>query len=410
MRMWVYAARRAALLVPLLLGVVTVTFVVSSFLPVADRTAPYASVSTGPYMGPPSCTPGGCGPYIDPNASSFIALGQPVPVQWAVYVYHTLTFQWGHVASRSLLGEGNAGFPAFKGQPVVAVLAEFLPYSLELVLLALLFTLLVVLPVRTRATLNPGQTADHIGRILTLLGFGIPGFFLGVVLLNFVASVWAGSAASGPSLICPSGTVFLELYGSWPVPHCAIWGTPLAQSGYPVWLVNGYQSTPTGFPTLDALLHGDGWLALDTLFRMLLPALVIALGAIAAVLRLPRYATTHRIDLEFVRAARAKGLPESDLLRKHARQYSLVELLAVLGPAFLVILGSLPILETVFNLDGVGRLFVLSLSTSGGTYDFGIAFGVVLVAAFLTLVANWVLDVVRAYLDPRLRLEPGRMA
>ena len=403
MRLWVYAVRRVALLVPLLIGVVTVLFAVFSALPAMDRTAPYSGVlPTSPApSGNPSCPrASSCGPSLDPNAVAFLQLNQPVPVQWAVYVYHSLTFQWGHVAETSTLGDGNSGLPALKGQAVTSVLAAFLPYSLELILLAVLFTVVVVLPIQTRAMVHRGQGSDRAARLLSLAGFGIPGFLVGILVLTLAGWLITSVTPSGAGPICPSGTAFLEFYGSWPVPNCWIWGTSLGQSGLPGWLVNGYQSTPTGFPTADALLHGNGWLALDTLLRIALPALVIAFGATAAAFRFARYTPIERTDPEFLRTARAQGLPESKVVQRHAGRYALIVLVSALGPSLLAILGSLPIIESIFGLDGVGRLFAFSLVTVGGTYDFGILFGVVLLCAFLILGAGVVLDLLRGYLDP----------
>jgi len=94
---------------------------------------------------------------------------------------------------------------------------------------------------------------------------------------------------------------------------CSYPGADPSNFGYPGWLYLGVVSHPTGFPTVDAIIHGDGWLALDTVLRMILPALVIAYGSIAILLRFVRNSMLEVMNLDFVRTARAKGVSESSV-------------------------------------------------------------------------------------------------
>jgi len=412
MRMWVYIVRRAVLVLPVVIGVLTVLFVLVSSLSTVVRVCSY---------GPPSGTQTPCTSTVpcpaDPSqlcpnpvyqsAVNSLGLNQPIFVQWAIFVGNALTFQWGYVSQSSTLGTGlgGLGLPALHEQTVTSVLAIFLPYTIELVLFAFLITLLVVFPILRRATAHPGHAADHTARVLTLLGYGIPLVFLGSFALFGAANALGGASSASP--ICPRDSTFLDFFGSWPQPPCApLYGTAnLNPVGFPSWLVGGYHSTPTGFPTVDAVLNGNGWLALDTLLRMAVPALLLAFVAIAAVLRSVRFTSPRPVDLGFLRAARARGLPESRVLTRHTSRYTISQILSSYWAALFMVLAFLPLVESVFNLWGVGRLYVYAIVGRPQDWDFGIIFGTLLAGALIVLLVSFTLDVLRAYADPRFRLE-----
>jgi len=408
MRMWIYIVRRLALLVPVIVGVMTITFVLVSSIPIPQRIG--AFYPANPRSNPSSPTipcptkPG----QLCPNPAyhtAEVALGltQPVPVQWADYIYRALIFQWGYVSQTSTVGKGGAGgLPPLKGFAVTNVLAIFLPYTLELALLSLLFVIVIALPLGNLSAVYRNRPVDQASRLMSFSGYALPAFLLGTLVLVGAAALLAVNGTKSP--ICSSGTPFLEFYGSWPSPPCWIYGTNLSVYGYPTWLINGFQSTPTGFPTIDALIHGQGWLALDTLLRILLPALVIAYGTVATLLRFVRNSMLEVMNLDFIRTARAKGVAEAQVVKKHAGRNSLNVTITVLGLTFAFFISGFPVIETVFNLYGVGRLFAFALITTNGTYDFALIFGTTILFTYLVVIANLIVDVLYAYLDPRVRL------
>lgn len=134
---------------------------------------------------------------------------------------------------------------------------------------------------------------------------------------------------------------------------------------------------------------------------MTLPALVVAYGTIAGLLRFVRNSMLEVMNLDFVRTARSKGVPESIVISKHAGRNSLNVTITVLGLTFAFFIGGFPVVETIFNLNGVGRMFVYALLAP---YDFGLIFGSTLLFTFLVVFANIIVDVLYAYLDPRVRL------
>lgn len=414
MRLWVYAVRRAALALPVVIGIMTVVFVFVSTLPETERTCSFypPSGKVSPCTTTIVCAGNPnelCANPVYQSAVNALGLNQPIYVQWAIYVGNALTLNWGYVAQGTALGTGETGVGLLPlaGHSVTSVLAIFLPYSIELLLLTFLITLLVVVPIQTRAKAHPGGAAEHLAHALSLPGYGISLVLIVIPLLFLVELPLGGPVASSP--ICGStSTVFLDFYRSWPQPPCtALYGTTNInpQTGYPSWLAFGYISTPTGFPTLDSLLHGDGWLALDTLLRLVLPALLLALVAIAVLFRSARFSRPEQRNLPFLLGARAQGIPETRVVRHHASRHALGESLSAIGPALLLVLWFLPVIEVYFNLWGVGLLGTYSVIGSTSSWDFGVFFGTFLACALILLVVKVVLDVARAYIDPRFRPE-----
>lgn len=412
MRLWVYVVRRVALAVPVLIGVMTVLFVLISFLPTTVRACSFyppigkfsPCTSDVPCPDNPSRT---CPNPVYQSAVNALGLNQPIYVQWAIYVGDTITFNWGYVSPGSALGTGEleAGTPVFAGHSVTSVLAMFLPYSIELLLLTFAIAFLVVVPLYYRAAARPGGAAEYGARTLTIAGFSVSMFVLGSLALAGAASAVAGSGGLGAtSPICGgTSTVFLDFFGSWPPPPCTpLYGTAnLGPFGYPNWLTYGLASSPTGFPTIDAALHGQLLLALDTLLRMAIPALLLALIAIGAFFRVARYAPAERMDLGFLHGSRARGIPDSKVLPRTARRLALSAILPAILPSLSWILVNLCLVEIIFNLWGVGRLFAFSVVGGVKDWDFGVLFGTVLLFTYLIVATEIMAGSLRAYLDPR---------
>ncbi len=384
MRMWVYLVRRLILVLPVLIGTMTITFVLVSGVPTPQRFLSYC--------GPPPRHGGAAATaeYQD-HCAKILGLNQPIYVQWGVYMFNTLTFQWGHAENDTA---AVSALPFIQGQPVVTILGWLLPYTLELGTLALFLILVIALPLGRISAVHRNRPVDQAARVMSFSGYAIPSYLLGA--LGLIAAVlvlsnlhWYG--CGGP---------FTEVYGSWPPANCIAGSVP-SNLGYPPWLRFGVVSTPTGFPTIDAALHGQYAVALDTVVRILIPAFVVAYGAIAVLLRFVRNSMLEVMNLDFVRTARAQGVPESTVMKRHAGRNSLNVTVTVLGLTFAGFIGGFPIVEEVFGLDGVGRILAVSVLAP---YDYGLIFGSTILFTWLVVIANIVVDVVYGWLDPRVRL------
>ena len=386
------------MVVPVVIGVMTITFALVSSIPVTQRLVsfygPSPRLSYNQYIPCGRISPGTNGTCLNPawvTATRALGLNKPIPIQWAIYMLNTFTGKWGYVGN----GTGVTVYvPIARGEPVITVLGWFFPYTLELAALALTLTLLMAVPVGNIAAANRNRPVDQAARILSFSGYALPDFLLGSLLLMVFVLAVGGPSVHSP--FCHGQSAYTDFTGSWPPPQCFPGGV------YPKWLIQGQISTPTGFPTVDAALHGYWWFALDTIIRMLIPAFVIAYGTAADLLRFVRNSMLEVLNLDFVRSARAKGLPERVVLRKHAGRNSLNVTITVLGLVFTGFLGGFPIIEYLFDLNGVGQMLAYSVTQT--PYDFGMIFGSTILFTLVIVAANLIVDVLYAYLDPRVRL------
>lgn len=379
MKLWVYIIRRGLLLIPVIIGVMTVTFLIVSAIPTPVKLTAYYGVPRQGWV------PGT--PTYD-RAIANLGLNVPVWQQWATYIVHSLTLNWGTTSPHSDVSQSRGMTTAF---PVLTVLGWYLPYTLELAALSLLLILALAIPLGNYSAVYRNRPVDQATRILSFSGFALPGFLLATILLLGVTFATVSIAPT-----CNATSTSLEYwYNSFPPPTC------FSGDLYPSWISPYAATSPTGFPTIDAILHGQYLLALDTLRRLLLPALVIAYGSVAGILRFVRNSMLEVMNLDFVRTARAKGVAESQVIRKHAGRNSLNVTVTVLGLTFAGFVGGFPIIELVFNLRGIGLLLALSIQQP---YDLGLIFGTTLLFTILVVLANLIVDVLYAYLDPRVRL------
>jgi peptide/nickel transport system permease protein len=393
MKMWIYIIRRLVLLIPVIIGVMTVTFVLLSTLPITEQLiAHYGSPKGGWHQYDCSLVNGTKVCTLDQayaTAVHKLGLDQPIIVQWAIYMENSLTFNWGTTDSGShaagvLLGGSTI--------PVITAMSYYLPYTLELATVSLILILALAIPLGNYSAVYRNRPLDQATRVMSFSGFALPGFlFASLLLLGLTA------ATSSQGLQCGGHSFpYLNFYGSWPNWYC------INSSGLPPSWIGPYsQTSPTGFPTIDSLIHGQYWLAGDTLFRLLLPALVIAYGSIASILRYVRNSMLEVMNLDFIRTARAKGVPESSVVRRHAGRNSLNVTVTILGLVFAGFIGGFPIIEEIFNLKGVGLMLAYSIQPP---YDFGLIFGTTLLFTIIVVLANIIVDVMYAYLDPRVRL------
>jgi len=435
MRMATYIVRRLLLILPVLIGVTTITFLLFTSLPVSYQLlahfgVPGQKAPCGGYF--PSCDCEEINPHSVSNTTCQcpatvtspatnttpyascpnplyvsdvhqLGLDKPIPVQWATYIYNSFTFQWGTVSNNSyIVNHGGVAFIA--DVPVVTVLSWFLPYTLELAILSLIIILAIAIPLGNASAVNRNRPVDQLSRVMSFSGYAIPAFLLGsflVVGLTLILLPTVGLTSHQPW--CPGGEPLTQEFTySWPQGGKACYPHQLLfPENYPHWLTYGVISHPTGFPTVDAMIHGDYWLALDSIIRMIVPALVIAYGTVAGLLRFVRNSMLEVMNLDYVRTARAKGVPEKAVIRRHAGRNSLNVTITVLGLTFAFFVGGFPVIESVFHLWGVGELLAYSVVPN---IDFAMIFGSTLLFTFLVVGANIIVDVLYAFLDPRVRI------
>lgn len=333
------ALKRLLGAVPSFLGVVLVTFFLTHALP-GDPAVLFA----GPAANAQSIA----------QVRASLGLNRSVPVQLAIYLRG--------------LAHGNLGQSLTTGQPVLQDLLQRLPASMELTLVALLFALTIGVPLGTWAATRPDSIIDHCCRGTVTIAAAFPTFF---VALLFVY-------------------VFYFLLRLAP--------EPLGR------LNDIYYTAPptvTGFYLIDSVLAGDWSTFGGAIAQIILPATSLGLFAIAPIARVTRAAMLEALGSDYIRTARAYGLPARRVLFTYALRNALVSIINVLGMVFSFLLGANVLIEDVFGWPGVGAYAVKAVIQS----DYAAVQGFVLMMATLYVILNLVVDLAAMAIDPRVRFE-----
>ena len=325
--------------VPSLLGVIVLTFFISHALP-GDPAAFFA----GPAANAASIA----------SIRTTLGLDRPLSEQFLHYVID--------------LVHGKLGHSLTTGQPVLTDLVERLPASLELSAFALLFAVGLALPLGVWAATRVNGPVDHACRALVTVSAAFPTFFVGLLLVYIFYFLlgWAPQPLGRLNEIAFS-----------PPPHV------------------------TGAYTVDALIAGDWVVFRATLAQLVLPAISLGLFALAPIARITRAAMLEALSSDFVRTARASGLPVGKILITYAFRNVLLPVSSVLGMVFSFLLGSNVLIEQVFGWQGVGAYAVSAVIAS----DYAAVQGFVLMMALLYVLLNLAVDIFAALIDPRVRFE-----
>lgn len=270
------------------------------------------------------------------------------------------------IYTRNLL-QGDLGMSLNTGQPVLEELVTRFPASLELTLTGLGLAILVAVPLGILAATRPGSWIDHLCRVLVTAGVSLPTFFTGLFLI-YVFYYQLGWAPS------PLGRIDI-LY--LPPDHV------------------------TGFYLIDSLLAGEAETFTAALRQLILPAVTLALFALAPIARMTRASMLSALGSDYIRTARANGLSGNTILVTYALRNAALPVLTTLGMVFSFLLGANVLVEKVFSWPGIGSFAVEALVAS----DYAAVQGFVLTTALLFVVVNLIIDVVLTLIDPRVGLD-----
>ncbi|MFJ4026505.1 ABC transporter permease [Paenarthrobacter sp. NPDC089989] len=279
---------------------------------------------------------------------------RPVLVQYFEYLGQLLT--------------GNFGTTITDRRPVVEVLFTFGAATLELSINALIVALAVGIPLGLVAAQYRDKTSDAFLRLFAILCYATPVFFSGL-LLKLTFSVWLG----------------------WfPVAGRASTRTELAMSNL---------SAPSGIYWLDALRSGNFTAFGDVASHAVLPAVALGLLTAGVFLRLVRTNVIGTLGKDYVEAGRSRGVSEFRLVTKHAYKPALIPIITVMGLQIALMLGGAILTETTFEWKGLGYQLVQYLNAR----DFVAVQGIVVLLAVIVAVTNFIVDIIAALIDPRVR-------
>jgi peptide/nickel transport system permease protein len=260
-----------------------------------------------------------------------LGLDQPIAIQFALWF--------------AQLVRGDLGLSLISGLPVTQVIAQRLEPTLWLTVLTMLFSSLVAIPLGVIAAGQHGRLGDRIVSAAAVLGFSVPFFVVGYLLMLLLA---------------------IELG----------------------WLpVQGYRSPSDGIGVF--------------LQHQILPVMTLSTPLIALIARITRASMLDVLGQDYVRTARAKGLSDGAVLYRHALRGASLPILTVIGNGFAILIGGAIVTESIFNLPGLGRLTVDAVLAR----DYPVIQGIILLSSALYVLLNLAIDLVYAALDPRLRYE-----
>lgn len=263
---------------------------------------------------------------------------------------------------------GDLGTTLTDNQPVISILVRYGAATFELAFLSLIVALIVGIGLGRVAARRRDRAADAGIRVFAILCYATPVFFLGL-MLKLVFAVWLNVLPSSGRSDLSSEMQFQRLV------------------------------SPTGFYIIDALQLGDGQVLADVLRHAVLPALALGLLTAGVFIRLVRTNVISTYNSGYVEAARSRGVSEQRLLSKHAWRPALIPIITVMGMQIALMLAGAVLTETTFEWKGLGFM----LSNYLKARDFVAVQGIVILIAVIVAVVNFIVDVIAALIDPRVR-------
>jgi peptide/nickel transport system permease protein len=343
LRLVVYIVRRLLLLIPVILGVTLITFAIGFVIP-TDPVHAWAGQKAS----------------ADELERIRIMMGFDKP--W--YIQY-----WNYLSRLSHLDFGLMPSQGFR--PVSQELALRFPATIELTSVAMILAVILGIPTGIVSATRKDKLPDHITRAVALSGVSIPIFWLGIMLL------WLFYGQLRIEQFAPVGRLS-DANQAWYGTH-----------------------TITGIVTVDSLLQGNVPVFWDAILHLLLPAFALAYTTMALITRMMRSSMLEVLGQDYIKAARAKGLSERVVIKKHAKRNAMIPTTTVIGLSFGGLLGGAVLTETVFTYPGMGQWAVRMLVS----LDFTGVMAVTFITALIYVFANLFVDIVYAYLDPRIKLE-----
>jgi peptide/nickel transport system permease protein len=357
--MTTFILRRLVVTLPVLFGILAVTFLLFRIIPGDPCTAIY-------------------GERANPDLCAAFAvrygLNQPLPEQFVTYI--------GQVA------RGDLGDSIRYTRSVTDMLIERLPVTIELAIAALLFAVVIGVPLGILSAYRR-NTAIDVGTMLGAnVGVSMPVFWLGL-MLAYIFSVLLRDTifALPPSGRLPAG------YNA--VPFFVVWGlAPDAASASDGLIFL------SRFNILNAVLTLNVDLLGVALRHLILPAVAVGTIPLAIIARMTRSSVLEVLGMDYVRTARAKGLREWFVVNRHAVRNALLPVVTVIGLNFGALASGAVLTETIFGLTGVGRTLYDGITAR----DYPLVQGFTLFIAAIFVLVNMVVDMLYGYLDPRIRM------
>ncbi len=282
---------------------------------------------------------GSSGGTFDPKAVALcheeLGLNRPMIIQFLEFIWGFVTFDFGT--------------SMWSAKPVTTEIWARLPLSLEIAILGTVLANLIAIPLGTLSALRQNSVLDYFVRIIAIGGIATPSFWLGIMSILFVLEL-------SKSIL---GQPWMP-----PIDYVPLWEDPIRN-----------------------------------LSIVLLPALTIGYRYSAVTMRMTRSAMLEVLREDYIRTARAKGLIHKLIINRHALKNAMLPVVTLIGIEFAFLMGGLVVTEQVFNLNGVGRLFVQAVQNQ----DYTLTQALVMLSVAVFVFTNLIVDLAYAWLDPRIR-------
>ena len=334
--MLTYLLKRAALTLPTFIALMFLTFVAIRLVP-GDPV----EVRVGER---------GISPERLAQFRHELGLDQPVWKQFLDYMGQVL--------------QGDFGTSLATNQKVLTEFAALFPATLELSLAAMLLALLLGVPAGAIAGARRGSRYDHVLMGLSVTGYSMPIFWWGLLLIMLVGERWGWTPVSGR-----------------------------------IDLIEYYFEPVTGFMVIDAWLSGQAGAVKDALHHLVLPAIVLGTVPLAVIARMTRSAMLEVLGEDYVRTARAKGLPPWRVVGLHALRNALIPVVTVIGLQVGTLMAGAVLTETIFSWPGVGKWLIESIARR----DYPALQGGVLLVSMVVILVNLAVDLLYGVINPKIR-------
>ncbi len=278
-------------------------------------------------------------------------LDQPIYIQYIKFLWAAL--------------HGDLGESFRYADPVLLLIAERLPATVELAIVSILIAVIFGVPLGVWAGARPNSWADNFGSLFGFFGISMPNFWLGIMLILIVAGYF--------NLLPSAGR---DTYGI---------------SGDPI----------TGFYILDSMLQNNWAAVWDGIRYIIMPATALGTNMMGILMRVTRSSVLEVMHEDYVTTARAKGLSERVVLWHHVLRNALIPIITVVGLELGTLLSGSIIVETVFAWPGSGALLISAITSR----DYPLITGTVLMYTMAFVIINFIIDVLYAVIDPRIRFE-----
>jgi peptide/nickel transport system permease protein len=306
--------------------------------------------------------------HLAPGDPVMLLLGDDATPDEVARVRHAwgldqpLLVQYWQFISRAVVGDFGRSLKF--GEPVIKLIFERLPATIELASMSLLVAILISIPIGTYSAIKRDTLFDHAGTGVALIGVSLPNFWLGIMLIYFLGGQW--------NLLPVAGRIEY-----------------------------GIEIKPiTKLFLVDSLLTANFagfWSAVQ---HLLMPAVTLGTALAAIVTRITRSSVLEVMRQDYVTTARAKGLSEGVIIRRHILRNALITVVTILGLQLGALLNGSVITETVFSYPGIGDLLIQSISVR----DYKLTQVLILFFGVIYFVVNLLVDMLYTLIDPRIKL------